>query len=106
MKKYQELEQKIKELQEEVERLKEEEIKKLKKLPKDFDIQYTLDVLEDPSKYYYKLMNSFRWSDTKQGVDYWVKIQAGSEVITPEDIIQLQKWCILYYQKTLEEKSS
>jgi len=99
MKKYQELETKVKELQEEIERLKQEE--KEDKLPEGFDRDYALEFLKTYSRY--DLTYTFTWSDTPQGDDYWRNISNSLRdnpkyVVPDEVIIQIQKWVILSYQ--------
>ena len=103
MKKYQELETKIKELQAEVERLKNKE--KANKLPKKFDRDQAMTFLQEPS--YTSLDKAFIWDYTPQGVEYWEKI--ADEVdhnkkykIPTDAIIQLQKWVIQSYQEEYE----
>ena len=94
MKKYQELEQKIKELQAEVDRLKKEE-----QLPGGFYRDRVLAFLNDP--YGETLDCAFDWNDTPQGYDYWNDIDDTDEYygISKDAIIQLQKWVILSYQQ-------
>jgi hypothetical protein len=100
MKKYQELENKVKELQEEIERLKQEEEKE-DKLPMDFKRDYALKFLKNYSCY--DLQRAFYWSYTPQGYDYWYNIYKPltykSKYVVPDEvIIQIQKWVILSYQ--------
>jgi hypothetical protein len=96
MKKYQELEQKIQELQQEVDRLKKEEQEN--QLPDGFKIKQTLTLLQDTSKLDL-LLQSFTWNDTPQGHLYWSAIFNHIRKLSDKDIIQLQKWVILYYQQ-------
>jgi len=103
MKKYQELETKVKELQEEIERLKkEEEEEKGNKLPEGFDRMYALKFLETYSCL--DLQRSFLWKSTIQGHDYWHNIYHSSGrnskyvVVSDKAIIQIQKWVILSFQ--------
>ena len=102
MKKYQELEQKIEELQQEVERLKKEEQEN--QLPDMFNIEPTLKVLKNPRKNYGRLMSSFEWVLTPQGHTHWGNLCSGNKPLTDQDIIQLQKWVILYYQQEQQSK--
>lgn len=97
MKKYQELEQKIQELQQEVNHLKEEE--KENKIPDLFNLEPTLEVLKNPKKNYDRLILSFEWVLTPQGHTHWANLCSGNKPLTDKDIIQLQKWVILYYQQ-------
>lgn len=102
MKKYQELENKIKELQLEVERLKKQE----SKLPKQFNRETAISLLEDPTDD--KLDCAFQWADTPQGEDYWLELnddfQFGRNNQLPDSaIIQIQKWIILSYREQLGE---
>lgn len=104
MKKYQELENKIKELQEEVQRLKQEE--KENQLPENFDRNMTIMFLENPS--FGALDKAFLWYTAPQGELYWSDIAdqlvCNKEYKVPnEAIIQLQKWMI---QSFLEEYES
>ena len=93
---YKQLEEKIKELQQEVERLKEEE--KENKLPDYFKIEKVLEFLEDTSKVWL-IDECFTWVSTPQGDDYWCRLSEELRPLTDKDIIQLQKWVILYYQQ-------
>jgi hypothetical protein len=99
MKKYQDLENKVKELQAEIERLKQEE--KEDKLPADFNRDYALKFLKTYS--HCDLHGAFHWGDTPQRYDYWKNIYNSLEnnpkyVVSDEIIIQIQKWVILSYQ--------
>jgi hypothetical protein len=98
MKKYQDLENKVKELQAEIERLKQEE--KEDKLPEGFDRDYALKFLKNYSCY--DLERAFYWSYTPQGDDYWRNIHHPLENnpkygVPDEVIIQIQKWVILSF---------
>jgi len=101
MNKYQQLEEKIQELQEELERLKKEEQEN--KLPDRFKIESVLEFLEDTSKVYL-IDDCFTWDTTPQGSEYWCKLYDEERTMTDRDIIQLQKWCILYYQQEQQSK--
>jgi hypothetical protein len=96
MKKYQELETKVKELQEEIERLKQEE-----KLPNGFNRVNALEFLE--TYFCDNLPKAFSWGDTPQGYEYWRNIYNSSirnnfECVVPDKaIIQIQKWGILSF---------
>ena len=99
MKKYQDLENKVKELQAEIERLKQEE--KEDKLPTGFKRDYALKFLKTYS--HYDLLGAFSWGATPQGYDYWFNIykflrNTPKYVVSDVVIIQLQKWVILSYQ--------
>jgi len=100
MKKYQDLENKVKELQAEIERLKKEE--KGDKLPRDFNRDYALKFLKTYS--HSDLFKAFTWFETPQGYEYWNKRYHLSRsnisryVFSDEVIIQIQKWVILSYQ--------
>jgi len=102
MKKYQDLENKVKELQAEIERLKKEEKEeKEDKLPRDFNRDYALKFLKNNSCY--DLQEAFSWGSTPQGYDYWYNIYKpltykSKYVVPDEAIIQIQKWVILSYQ--------
>lgn len=97
MTKYEELENKIKELQVEVERLKNEE---KNPLPAGFDRQKVLNILNGkesmPSLY-----SAFEFNTTKQGYKYWANLAECryQDYLGDQDIIQLQEWVILSYQK-------
>ena len=71
MKKYEQLENQIKELQAEVERLKKEEEKP--KLPEDFSRQNSIAFLENPNSTL--LSDAFSWITTSQGLQYWAEIR-------------------------------
>jgi hypothetical protein len=98
MKKYQDLENKVKELQEEIERLKQEEQED--KLPTDFQRNHALEFL----KTYFcgNLHKAFSWGDTPQGYEYWYSILRSLRdnpkyVVPDKAIIQIQKWAILSF---------
>jgi hypothetical protein len=93
--KYQQLENKIEELQNEVKRLKEEEVNN--KLPKNFAIDVVKGILDDGDTDY--LDDAFDWDDTKQGYNYWQEIFDDTELFRKKDIIQLQKWVIIYLEQ-------
>jgi hypothetical protein len=93
--KYQQLESQIEELQKEVKRLKEEEVNN--KLPQEFVIENVKKVINTGDTGY--LDESFNWSDTKQGYNYWGDIFDDVEPLRKKDIIQLQKWVIMYLEQ-------
>jgi hypothetical protein len=98
MKKYQELETKVKELQAEIERLKQEEQEE--KLPNGFNRVNALKFLKTYSGH--DLQRAFYWEDTPQGDDYWFNIydslENNSKYVVPDKaIIQIQKWVILSF---------
>jgi len=93
--KYQQLENQIQELQAEVERLKQEETNN--KLPRNFAIDVVKKILDDGDTNY--LDDAFDWVDTKQGYDYWEDIYNEIEPLRKKDIIQLQKWVIIYLEQ-------
>jgi hypothetical protein len=92
--KYQQLESQIEELQKEVKRLKEEEAGN--KLPQNFKIEDVKKILDDGDTNY--LDDAFDWADTKQGYTYWSDI-FDIEPLRKKDIIQLQKWVIMYLEQ-------
>ena len=93
--KYQQLESQIQELQKEVKRLKEEEAGN--KLPKNFAIDVVKKILDDGVGDY--LDDAFDWDDTKQGYTYWADIHSDLQSFRKKDIIQLQKWVIMYLEQ-------
>ena len=93
--KYQQLESQIEELQKEVQRLKEEEAGN--KLPQNFKIEDVKKVIDTGDVDY--LDDAFSWSDTKQGYTYWENIFDDVEPLRKKDIIQLQKWVIIYLEQ-------
>ena len=93
--KYQQLENQIEELQKEVKRLKKEEAGN--KLPKNFAIDVVKKVIDDGDVDY--LDDAFDWVDTKQGYEYWGDIFDDVEPLRKKDIIQLQKWVIIYLEQ-------
>lgn len=100
MKKYQELENKIKQLQEEVERLKKEE--KDNQLPTNFNRENAIKLLEKPDDFLLDV--SFLWTSTPQGEDYWLnlgdKLENGLIHKLPDEaVIQIQKWVIQSYKE-------
>lgn len=100
MKKYQELEAKIAELQQEVERLKKEE---KNSLPENFKRSIVLEIVDSPLTRYNLLEHAFNWSSSHQRRhNYWSAINDGSQFMTKDDIIQLQKWVIISYQQQYE----
>jgi hypothetical protein len=100
MKKYQDLENKVKELQEEIERLKKEEEQE-DKLPEGFDRNYALKFLKNYSRF--DLQLAFVWLETPPSRDYWnalyICLKDNPRYIVPDEvIIQIQKWVILSFQ--------
>ena len=93
--KYQQLENQIEELQKEVKRLKEEEAGN--KLPQNFKIEDVKKVIDTGDVDY--LDDAFSWSDTKQGYTYWYDINSDIQPLRKKDIIQLQKWVIMYLEQ-------
>ena len=93
--KYQQLENQIEELQKEVKRLKKEEAGN--KLPKNFAIDVVKKVIDTGDVDY--LDDAFDWVDTKQGYEYWRDIFDDFEPLRKKDIIQLQKWVIMYLEQ-------
>ncbi len=93
--KYQQLENQIEKLQAEVERLKQEETNN--KLPRNFAIDVVKGILDDGDTDY--LDDAFDWADTKQGYTYWNDIFNETELFRKKDIIQLQKWVIIYLEQ-------
>ena len=93
--KYQQLENQIQELQKEVKRLKEEEAGN--KLPQEFVIENVKKIIDTGDADY--LDDAFNWSDTKQGHEYWGDIFDDVEPLRKKDIIQLQKWVIMYLEQ-------
>jgi hypothetical protein len=93
--KYQQLEYQIEKLQKEVKRLKEEETNN--KLPRNFAIDVVKKILDDSDTDY--LDDAFDWADTKQGYNYWQEIFDDVEPLRKKDIIQLQKWVIIYLEQ-------
>lgn len=97
MKKYEQLENQIKELQAEVERLKREE-----KLPTSFSRSHALEFLNNPTSKNLDL--AFVWSETPQGEDYWLEIESAlsrnpSYKVPQEAINQIQSWVIESYKQ-------
>ncbi len=93
--KYQQLENQIEKLQAEVERLKKEETNN--KLPRNFAIDVVKKILDDGDTNY--LDDAFDWADTKQGYTYWNEIYSDLGGLRKKDIIQLQKWVIIYLEQ-------
>ena len=93
--KYQQLENQIQELQKEVKRLKEEEVNN--KLPRNFAIDVVKKILDTGDVDYFD--DAFDWEDTKQGYTYWADIYNDLEPLRKKDIIQLQKWVIMYLEQ-------
>jgi len=93
--KYQQLESQIEELQKEVKRLKEEEAGN--KLPQHFKIEDVKKVIDTGDVDYF--YDAFDWKDTKQGYTYWSDIFDDVEPLRKKDIIQLQKWVIMYLEQ-------
>ena len=93
--KYQQLENQIEALQKEVKRLKEEEVNN--KLPTNFAIDVVKKILDDGDVDYFD--DAFDWEDTKQGYTYWADIYNDLQSFRKKDIIQLQKWVIMYLEQ-------
>jgi hypothetical protein len=102
MKKYQHLEQQVKELQKEIERLKAQENNN--KIPEDFNLDHALSFLDAPNSL--DLNDMFVWYSSPQGVTYWGsicnKLEENSDYKVPDEaIIQIQKWVIQIYRNGL-----
>ena len=100
MKKYEQLENQIKELQAEVERLKKEEEKT--KLPKGFSRAEAVAFLRDFHQG--NLFFAFKWQFTPQGEEYWDKIRLSlindpSYKVPQEAIMAIQSWVIESYKE-------
>lgn len=100
MKKYEQLEQKVRDLQKEIDRLKKEE-EQQNKLPVDFNLDSALSFLGEPN--YWDLDDMFVWSSTIQGASYWSNIhnnlgELSDYKVPDEAIIQIQKWVIEFYR--------
>jgi len=93
--KYQQLEHQIEELQKEVKRLKEEEAGN--KLPQRFEIEDVKKVIDTGDVDF--LDDAFDWNDTKQGYTYWYNVNYEIQPLRKKDIIQLQKWVIMYLEQ-------
>ena len=107
MKKYEKLEQQVKEIQKEIDRLKKEE--KEVKLPNRFKRNYAISFLENPN--HADLCNMFDWESSPEGINYWDalsdKILDNSQYEVPqEDIIQIQGWVIESYKQEYGVHSS
>lgn len=99
MKKYEQLEQKVKNLLKEIDRLKKEE--QQNKLPNDFNLDSALSFLDEPN--YDDLHRMFLWWDSVQGASYWSNIYNNLKKLPDykapdEAIIQIQKWVIEFYR--------
>lgn len=101
MKKYEQLENQIKELQAEVEHLKKEEEARTK-LPEAFSRKSAIAFLENPSANL--LCGAFVWSSTSQGEVYWRNIESSlhknlSYKVPQEAIMAIQSWVIESYKE-------
>lgn len=100
MTKYEELENKIKELQAEVDRLKKEE---RNPLPEGFNRKNVLNILngKEPLE---SLYSAFEFNTTEQGYRHWSNIAECryQNWLDYQDIIRLQEWVILSYQQQYE----
>ena len=76
-------------------RLKKEEAGN--KLPNSFEIDVVKKVIDTGDVDY--LDDAFDWVDTKQGYEYWGDIFDDVEPLRKKDIIQLQKWVIIYLEQ-------
>jgi len=95
MKKYEQLESQIQELQAEVERLKQEE--EDNKLPRGFVFDVVKKLIDTGD--INKLRCAFNWQKTPQGYDYWYEVWYKNKYLPDKDIIQLQKWMIIYLEQ-------
>lgn len=105
MKKYEEIELKIRELQAEVEKLKfHEKMENGEVLPERFERKHALKLLSVPRNWE-DLDNAFIWSSTPQGEDYWDRLNDlyCDEPLPREAIEQIQKWVIASYRRQLGE---
>jgi hypothetical protein len=50
------------------------------------------------------IADGFNWESTPQGADYWENLFGGGRKLSDKDIIQLQKWCIMYLQEENKRK--
>lgn len=101
MKKYEQLENQIKELQAEVERLKKED-EAGTKLPHSFSREKAIAFLENPSRD--SLCGAFHWTSTSQGEDYWRTLVTSlkknpSYKVPREAIMAIQSWVIESYKE-------
>lgn len=100
MKKYQKLEQQIKEIQEEIDRLKKEE--KKVELPDKFCRNYAIRFLENLN--YRDLCNMFDWESSPEGINYWDtlydNLASNPQYEVPQDaILKIQTWVIESYKQ-------
>lgn len=95
---------KIKQLKQEIQKL-QDQLKELEEkhnqLPLSFSIESVLSILKliengDEKEAAELLMNAFEWDSTTQGRDYWELIYDQRNEFVMDDIVQLQKWAILY----------
>jgi hypothetical protein len=61
-----------------------------------FNIDYVKKVIAGDTEY---LEDAFDFSGTPQGYDYWGDIYNDVEPLRKKDIIQLQKWVIIYLEQ-------
>lgn len=101
MKKYEELENKVKELQEEIERLKKKEQNSF--IPEGFDLKLVLKILNGTEPLS-RLYSAFEFNSTEQGYEYWAAIAECFNQLYDCDIIQLQEWVIRSYQQEFDSK--
>ena len=99
MKKYEQLENQIKELQAEVERLKKEEESKL---PKGFSRKNAIAFLKEPNSF--DLNEMCKWHNTHQNSAYWARICDSLEhtpyyKVPQEAIMAIQSWVIESYKE-------
>jgi hypothetical protein len=95
------IEYQIKSLQDEIESLRKKQ--KEYKLPTCFCYASIIDFLADPTCLYL-IADGFNWESTPQGADYWENLFGGGRKLSDKDIIQLQKWCIMYLQEENKRK--
>ena len=102
MKKYEQLEQQIKDIQNEVDRLKKEEEEEEKnKLPKNFNRERALRCIKTQNRLDLAFLD---WRSTPQGIDYWADIYHNRAPFTNAAIMQLQEWVIMSYQQEYEKE--
>lgn len=71
-------------------------------LPKGFDRESLMSILDNPTDFDKSLLCDFHWRTTPQDIDFWqneyFKYRFHEKPLSDEAIIQIQKWVIMSYR--------
>jgi len=73
-------------------------------LPKGFDRESLMSILDNPTGFDKALLSDFHWWTTPQGIDFWqneyLDYMIHKKPLSDKAIIQIQKWVIMSYRIT------